>query len=189
VVASPVAPTPLDPTFEVPTGGPSANRSANPRARPPDGDGESIVGSTEDSRRVAHTRCQRLRTHGVASAKTAPTSAFAHMANVPHQSHRVSCVDGFLHCSDDHRPESCSSSSCCRITAGGSRMSTSPITRRRIGRRNRLLTRFQTRRPGGCTEIATRSMVTSSGDDWQAWALQRLSQGRHVPGRTRTSNG
>jgi hypothetical protein len=104
-VASPVAPTPINPTFEVPTGRPSANRSAHPRARPPDGDGESIVGSTEDSRRVGHPRCQRLRTHGVASATTAPTSAFANMANVPHQSHCVSCVDGFLHCSDDHRPD------------------------------------------------------------------------------------
>ena len=155
--------------FEVPTGGPSANRSAHPRARPPDGDGESIVGSTEDSRRVAHPRCQRLRTHGVASATTAPTFVFANIEHVPHQSHRVSCVDGFPHCSDDHRPDPVRPPSCCRITAGGSCMSTSPITRRRRGPCNRLSTRFQTtRRLVGCTEIATRSTVTSSGDDWQA---------------------
>jgi hypothetical protein len=147
----------------------------NPRARPPDGDGESIVGSTEDSRRVAHPRCQRLRTHGVASATTAPTSAFANMEHVPHQSHRVSCVDGFLHGSDDHRPAPVRP----RLVVAAppaDRMSTSPITRRRRGPRNRLSTRFPTtRRPVGCTEIATRSTVTSSGDDWQAWALQRVS--------------
>jgi hypothetical protein len=52
----------------------------------------------------------------------------------------------------------CSSSSCCRISGGASGMSTSRTIRRSPERLNKWSTRFpRTRRPVGCTEIATPS--------------------------------
>src|SRR5205823_2392119 len=87
-VASRLAPPPMDPTFETPIGRPSTYRSADPRPRQRDGAGKPVVGSTADSWRAAHPRCRRLRTDGVASAATAPTSVFANVADIPHESHR-----------------------------------------------------------------------------------------------------
>lgn len=75
---------------------PAPYRSADPHPRPRDGDGEPVVGSAADSWRAAHSRCRRLRTHGLAPAGTTSTSPVANVEDVPHESPQFSCVDGFF---------------------------------------------------------------------------------------------
>jgi hypothetical protein len=58
-----------DVTFSTASGRPCADRFEVSRARPGNGDRESIEGSPEDSRRAAHTWCRGLRTDDVASAE------------------------------------------------------------------------------------------------------------------------
>jgi putative transposase len=58
------------------------------------------VGRAADSRRTAHAWCPRLRAYGVTSAGTAHAPVAAEVEDVPHESPRVSRVDGSLHRSD-----------------------------------------------------------------------------------------
>ena len=188
-VASRLAPPPMDPTFETPTGRPSTYRSADPRPRPRDGDGEPVVGRTADSWRAARTRCRRLRTHGVASAGTAPASAFADVEDVPHESPRVSRVDGFLHRSDAHRsgavrPGRAVASSSAHRACQHHGSSDGHVVRSTSGRR------ISGRHGAPLVASGSRPHLRRrrSSADWRAWASPKSSPRRRVPGRIRTSN-
>ena len=186
-VASRLAPAPMDPTFEGPTGRPSTSGSTDPRSRPRHGDGEPAVGRTPNSWRAPHARSRRLGTHGVASAGTVPTSVFSNVEDISHESPRVSRVDGFLHRADAHGP---------RAVRTDRARASSPAHRasQHHGSSDSRLVRSTSGRcisgrhgaPLDATEIETAFMATSSSADWPAWASPKSSQRQRVPGRIRT---
>ena len=145
-MASRLAPPPMDPTFETPARRQSTDRSTDPRSRPRDGNGEPAVGSTPNSWRAPHPRCRRLGTHGVASAGTVPTSAFANVEDIPDESPRVSRVDGFLHRSDAHRPRAVRAYRARASPPAQSCTSTSRIIRQPPGGHGGVPQRFSRRR-------------------------------------------
>jgi len=178
--ASRLAPPPMGSALETSIGGPSPDRSEDPRPRSTDGHGESLTGSTADSRGVANPRRRRLRADGVASARTADTAALAVLENLPDESPHVGRSGGFLHRAHAHRLRPLRAG---RVGygVGGPCISTSRSIRPRHGRLKKSSRPFRTTpRRHGCVAIATASTATASTGEWRAWASPRSSQPRRA---------
>ena len=100
-VASRLAPPSMDPPLDAGPRRSPSHRSQDPRGRPRNGGGQSVVGCAAPSWRTGQTRSRCVGANGVAVASTATSSTVTNVADLPHQSSDRTGVHGFFHGADD----------------------------------------------------------------------------------------
>src|ERR1700716_1185052 len=99
-----MAPSPLDPTLNANTSGPTGYPWGDSDSRRADGRGESSLGSTSNPRGIGQAGHRGLGTNGLTAPATTPSPTVTDLANVPDESRGRSGVDGLLYRADPHRP-------------------------------------------------------------------------------------